>query len=132
MTKKDALIILIISLWGFIFLGVNESEMVDAFHIFKIKWMDVFKAVIVGTLIGMALRTKGVQSFVISLPFGELIISKWLGILGLGVIGIGALGALVVFWRFNHLDFVYLPLNFSVTGLSVYLIYFVSRLKNKA
>jgi len=123
MKSRDYKFSLIISLWCVVFIGSSEKDLIESIEIFNTGWLDLFKAIVVGFIIGLVFRNKNVVNYLESLPLGKLITGTFLGIFGLGIIGIGVLGSIIIYTKFGIIEYVRLPLHVTLVGLATYLIY---------
>lgn len=96
-----------------------------AVQIFNTGWLDAAKAILIGVLIGLVLRIRGVRNYVEGIPFGVLLTGVGLGVIGLGSIGV--FGAAILYLRFEDIELIRLPLHASVVGLSAFIIYLASK-----
>jgi len=124
MKKKHFIIALVISLlWGLIFSGMAETDIRNSIAIFNTKWLDVLQAILTGIIMGLIIRIQIIRNYIEAIPFGSLLTGVAAGILGLGAIGIGIVGAIIVYFRFEAIELIKLPLHASIVGLSLYVIY---------
>ena len=130
MERKHYLVVLVISLWGLVFLGPSKEEMTEVAKIFNTGLLDVLKAIVVGVVIGIVLRINSVRAYLNNTTFGSLLTSTGLCVIGLGAIGIGILGAVILYFRLGEIELVRVPLHAAVVGSSAMVIYAVSKVRN--
>jgi len=126
MKRKHLKVSLIICFWGIVFFGFPAEELRKSLSFFNTSWLDVAQAIFTGVVIGLFLRIQIIREFLEKIPFSFLLTGVTLGIIGLGCIGIGLIGASIVYFRFEEIELIRIPLHASVVGLSAYVIYFTA------
>ena len=122
----------IISCFGIVFINTSIEDLTKSLPTFSTSWFEAVEAIIIGIIIGLIIRNKSIRNYINTIPFGSFLTGVGIGIIGLGSIGIGIIGSAIIYFKFNNIDFIQLPLNASVVGLSAYCIYLASMWKRQS
>ena len=125
MNKKHYKYAIIISLFGLIFANSSQTDLNESVLIFTLSWHDLVLAIVGGIILGLLLRLRSVFEFINSFLGNKNIIYFGSGVIGIGAIGIGLVGSLIVYFKFNDLNLIQLPLHFAKIGIVLYITHLI-------
>lgn len=127
MKTKHILLVIVISCFGIVFLNSSKEAFAELVKTFNTSWYDALKAIFIGFILEMMLRIESIRNYINTIPLGTLMTGVGLGIFGLSGIGMGFIGAIIIYLKFNNIEFIRVPLHASIVGLSAFCIYLVSQ-----